>query len=132
MCTYLIGSVPKMEINGALPFFLSPSPPPQVILRSTQFSAENPNEEGREGAATAGLIQNSLLQTGPPTPTQWEGKLHGPPCDTVSTSQFGKVPASDATRNPCNRDAGRRLFWFWCLQVAVGFGQNLNIENKNN
>lgn len=88
MGTYLIGSVPKMEINGALPFFPSSSPSSSKLFWAVLSSAvcgENVNEEGQEGdAATAGLIQNSVHQTGPRSHTMREGSCISPMCDGVS------------------------------------------------
>lgn len=80
MGTYLIGSVPKMEINGALPF-LSPPPFPKLFwaVLSSVVCGENVNEEGRGDDATAGLIQKLWCSSLARTPTHNEGrKLHGP------------------------------------------------------
>lgn len=78
MGTYLIGSVPKMEINGALAFSPSFSKLFWALL-SSAVCGKNVNEEGRGGAATAArLIQNSLLQTGPHSHRMRRRKLHGP------------------------------------------------------
>lgn len=86
MGTYLIGSVPKMEINGALPFFFFFFSLHKLFwaILSSAVCGGNVNEEGRGDAATAGLIQNSLLQAGPRSHTMREGSCMGPMCDGVS------------------------------------------------
>lgn len=94
MGTYLIGSVPKMEINGALPFFFFFSPLPKLFwaVLSSAVCGENVNKEGRGcSAAAAGLIQNSVqLQTGPQLPHNEGRKLHGPHVPRCLTANLVK------------------------------------------
>lgn len=82
---HLIGSVPKMEINGELLFFFSPVPMLFWAVLRSAVCGENVNEEERGDAATAGLIENSLLQTGPRSRTIKRRKAcMGPMCDSAS------------------------------------------------
>lgn len=71
MGTYLIGSVPKMEINGALPFFFFFSfPPPspsyferRSVQRCVERTLMRRGEE--ETPPLPDSFKNSLPQTGP-------------------------------------------------------------------
>lgn len=87
MGTYLIGSVPKMEIKGGdfFFFFCLPSFPKLFWdMLSSAVCGDNVNEKGQGVAAAARLIQKSLLLTSPHFNMMRGGKLRWPHCVTAS------------------------------------------------
>lgn len=128
MGTYLIGSVPKMEINGAQT--PTPQPPPPKLFWAVLNSAvcgENVNEKGQGDAVAARLIQNSLLQTGPHSHTMRGSKRHGPHVWQCLSANLAKAPASAATHKLSNQEQLQWLTWIWYTQVAAGF---FNLKDK--
>lgn len=85
MGTYLIGSVPKMEINGALPFL----PPPSLSyfeLCSVQWCVERTlMRRGEETTPLLDSFKNSGAPVWPALPhTMREESCMGPMCNGVS------------------------------------------------
>lgn len=105
MGTYLIGSVPKMEINGALPFF-SPLPSPSYFEPcSVQRCVERTLMRRSEETPPLPDSFKTLCSRLALAPTQRGKEAAWAPCATVSWCQFSKVPASDATGKLSNQEA---------------------------
>ncbi len=120
MGTYLIGSVPKMEINGALP---SPCPPPPSYFEPLSVQRCVEGTLMRRGEESPPLLDSfkTLCSRLALTPTQWGKEAAWAPCATVSQCQFSNVPAGDATCKLSNQEASHGQLWFWYMQVVVEF-----------
>lgn len=85
MATYLIGSVPKMEINGYCLFSFLPSRLFWAVL-SSAVCGENINEEGQGGDTGSPGPQNCVLQKLPSSNTAREVGCLSRMCDTTSVT----------------------------------------------
>lgn len=93
MGTYLIGSVPKMEIKkrteGGI-FFLPSIPKLFWALLSSVVCGDNANEEGQGVAGNSRLIQSFLPNTSHLSHTKRGRKLHGPHVWQCLNANLGK------------------------------------------
>ena len=115
MGTYLIGSVPKMEINGAMSFFFffftSATSYFEPLICSAECG-ENVNEEGRGNAAATGVVPNSERSNTKDSPVK--RALH---VQRRLSANLVKCLRGMQPRKLSNREAPRRVLLFVVVLV---------------